>query len=340
MDYTIPDAKDDVSSQQTTLKPKQYEELLVKAVDLELAHDTSSNELLWEKMGYALEMAGIKKTSISALMHKDIEDNLWKNRFSEHMARSEYKWHTGTYWLVTKKHGWTNPDMARHVLVPSKEQGNSSINTPNLDAIDILANTIEICRLAISKLKDHENFETAFDKKELREFYRQWRSIIKNCKYAFDEKTKIPRNTEQVLLECLAVGAGSLNMGAQKFMDFRCILLKQQGKLLTVKQANKFKNGGRQSQLPLLKPQTRDEAIFLDYYGVKCIKCDSWRVRPKADTSRKLECFDCDESFEGHTVSKCRYCQIPLYKERIAEIAKTGKCANCETEIELPQEML
>jgi len=40
------------------------------------------------------------------------------------------------------------------------------------------------------------------------------------------------------------------------------------------------------------------------------------------------------------TVSKCRYCQIPLYKERPVHIVKTGRCEECNTENNLPEELI
>ena len=45
-------------------------------------------------------------------------------------------------------------------------------------------------------------------------------------------------------------------------------------------------------------------------------------------------------SFKEKTVSKCRYCQIPLYKERLVHIIKTGRCEECNTENNLPEELI
>jgi len=68
--------------------------------------------------------------------------------------------------------------------------------------------------------------------------------------------------------------------------------------------------------------------------------CKSWRVEEKAGNFTNLNCIDCDHSFQEKTVSKCTYCQIPLYKERLVHIVKTGRCEDCNTEIALPEELI
>ena len=123
-------------------------------------------------------------------------------------------------------------------------------------------------------------------------------------------------------------------------MQIRIKLFKDQGKsILTAKQGKKFQMGDKASQLPLLKPTTRDTAVFLDYFGVQCEECDSRRIRTKPDT-KNVECYDCGKEFPAKTISKCRYCQMPLYKENLKHIADTKKCNNCNTEIILPEELI
>lgn len=330
-------------------RSRDYTKFLKDVIENELNSKPSSNEKLWVKMGSELEIQGTEKTQISTIMRRDIEDMLYEKEFSQFMEREEYKWHNGRYWLVTKKQGWTNPEMARHVTFdPDEDQGDGSINTPNSDMIDILKYIKNICNLGIEKAKELQdpktkeplNFEDIYGKKQTREFYKQMRTIISNCKYAYDDKTKVPRNTEQVLLECLATATGSLNYGAREFMKIRVILMEEQGKFLTVKQATRFRKGERQSQLPLLKPLSRNQAIFADCSGMQCT-CGSWRVREKTNNSRVVECFDCDKVFPATSVPKCKYCQIPLYSERLKWMVKHGnRCQSCKTENDLPQEIV
>ncbi|KKN75431.1 hypothetical protein LCGC14_0380520 [marine sediment metagenome] len=299
----------------------------------------ATKETTWISMGNELEITGFPNDQISTLMKRSIEDRIWELEYKElEISREEYTWHSGHFYRVMKKNDWTNQER-NFREVPPRELENSSINTPNKQAIHLLFHIEEICKITSKKLKEQEELGIFFDQKNVKEFYQQQSTIIKNMNDAFDDKTKVSINTEQILLHCLATALGSLSNGAEHYMEKRIELFKEQNKkLLSPKQAIKFQRGEKISKLPLLKPRTRDTAIFLGYYGVQCV-CGSWRVRPKSD-SDEVECYDCDKSFSAKTVSKCRYCQIPLYKEDLLHIIKTKKCENCDTEIKLPQEVI
>jgi len=320
-------------------RSKDYYNLLDDIIENELHTSISNNEVLWVAMGTELEIQGVEKIQISTIMRKDIEDMLYEKQFKEFMPREDYKWHNGTYWLVTKKNGWINPEMARNTSDPKEDQENSSINTPNASMMELCYDIIDVSRTIIEKSKDHIPLEDIFGQKHMSQFYKQRSTVINNCKNAIDNKTKVPRNTELFLLECLATVVASTNKCAEVFMEKNLIRLKEQGKFFTLKQATKFQKGGRQSQLNILKPISRDTALFLDYYGIQCT-CGGWRVRDKPD-SRNLECYDCDKILPPSHISKCEHCQIPLYKERLVWMLKHQNiCQNCDTKNDLPKELL
>lgn len=329
-------------SQIAVHRSKDYSKLLDNVIENELHTSTSNNESLWIAMGFELEIKGIDKIRISTIMRKDIEEMLWEKQFKAFMPREDYKWHNGTYWLVTKRNGWTNPEMARNVSSdPNKDQRNSSINTKNNSMIELCYDIIDICRTMIDKSRneDIKPFEETFGKNSMNEFYKQRMTMINNCKNAIDNKTKVPKNTEIFLLESLATVLGSTNKCAQVFMEQNLLRLKEQGKFFTLKQAAKFQKGGKQSQLNILKPNSRDTALYLDYSGVQCT-CGSWRVRDKLE-SNNLECYDCDKVLPQGHISKCKHCQIPLYKERLSWMIKhENKCKNCDTENDIPNELI
>jgi len=324
------------------IRSKDYSNLLDNVIENELDTKVSNNEVLWIAMGNELEIQGVDKKQISTIMRRDIEDMLYQKQFKEFMPREDYKWHNGTYWLVTKRNGWTNPEMARNVNAdPNKDQKNSSKNIKNKSMIELCYDIINICRTMIDKSKNEKTttFEDVFGDKNMKEFYKQRMAVINNCKNAIDNKTKVPKNTELFLLECLATVLGSTNKCARVFMEQNMLHLKSQDKFLTLKQATKFQKGSRQSQLNILKPNSRDTALFLDYSGVQCT-CGGWRVRDKQD-SRDLECYDCDKVLPQGHISKCFNCQIPLFKERLQYMIKhKNKCENCDTKNDLPQELV
>lgn len=314
-------------------RSKDYSNLLHDIIENELNSNLSNNESLWSAMGTELEIQGVEKTQISTIVRKDIEDILYEKQYKEFIPREEYHYNNSTYFKVMRKNGWTDPFMARHInLDPPLDQHNSSIYTQNLDMMLLCDDVINICRTIKEKAKECNSLEDTFGKKDMREFYRQRNTILENCKNAIDNKTKVPKNTELFLLECLATVLGNTNKCAQVFMEYNFKLLKEQNKFLTLKQATKFQKGGKQSQLLILKPVSRDTAIFLDYTGIQCT-CESWRVND-------YTCYDCDKKINTHHISKCNHCQIPLYKERLLHIVKTNKCENCDETVDLPEELI
>jgi len=320
-------------------RSKDYSNLLNDVIENEINPVTSNNETLWTAMGTELEIQGIEKIQISTIMRKDIEDMLYEKQFKEFMPREDYKWHNGKFWLVTKKNGWVNPDMARHVLFdPDEDQDNSSIYTRNADMMLLCDEVIDICRTIKDKAKDEDTplFEDIFGKKKMREFYRQRMTMVNNCKNAIDNKTKVPNNTEIFLLECMATVLGNTNKCAEIFMEQNLIHLKEQGKFLTLKQVTKFQKGSKQSQQLILQPITRDTALYEGYSGIQCT-CGSWRVDV---IPQGLECQACDKKLQKQYIPKCTFCQIPLYKERLLHIEKTKRCEDCNSEIDLPQELI
>ncbi len=327
-----------------TKRSKDYSKLLDNVIENELIDVvTQNNEALWVAMGNELEIQGIDKSQISTIVRKDIEEMLYDKQFKEFLSREEYRYNNSKYFIVMKDNGWTNPVMARNVKSsdPVMDQDNSSIYTKNNDMIELCYDIIDVCRTMIDKSKsdDIKPFEDVIGEKKISEFYKQITTSINNCKNAIDHKTKVPKNTELFLLECLSTILGNTNKCAQVFMEQNLLRLKDQGKFFTLKQATKFQNGGRQSQLTILKPISRDTALYLDYSGVQCT-CGSWRVRDRSE-SNNLECYDCDAILPKQHISKCENCQIPLYKERIQWMLKhKNKCQNCDTKVNLPAELI
>lgn len=317
---------------------KDYHNYLSTVIENELTNQSQNNAKLWISMGEELEIESIPKTKISTIIRKDIEDKLFESQ--NDIPREECKYHSGYFFRIMKCQGWINPNMARNVsddnVDPLGDQKIVPCANPKMKAISY--DLINLCRIIVDKSKDGIPFEDTFGDKKMNEFYKQMHTIINNCKNTIDHKTKIPKNSEIFLLDCLGTVLGSVNKCAEIFMEQKLSHLKEQGKFFTLKQATKFQKGMRQSQQFILKPPTRDMALFLDYTGIQC-KCGSFRVRQKQD-SYKLECYDCDSIIPHGHVSKCNGCKVPLYKERLIHIVKTGKCENCNEIVVLPQELI
>lgn len=334
-------------SQITQVKPSLTAYNLASQAALEeLQYERGNNSLKqsWINLANQLEIEGIPKYKISAIGKQIIVEKKKEHLEKLHVSQEKLDSLSISGWWYDVMHdqGCTDPHYNR--VATDAELDNSSINTvknstPNPEMIDIFLDIKEICNLGIDKAKDNKNFEELFEKKELREFYKQQRTFISNCKDTLDDKTKIPVNTELLFIEYVTTAAGSLNNAVKIFHDSKMKLLEEQGKkLITAKQTAKYLNGDKTSKLPLLKPDSRDSAIFGGYFGIQC-NCKSWRVREKMD-SKNVECFDCNAEFFAKTVSKCTYCQVPLFKENLEHIIKTKKCSNCNSEVNLPEELI
>lgn len=317
-----------------------YYKVLSNIIENESTISTTSNDALWVAMGNELEIEGVDKTQISTLVRKDIEDMMYEEFFKDECVREDYKWRNRTFYKVMGNNDWINPYMVRHIVDAPMHQENSSINTQNNGKMLLLYDKIiDVVRTMRDKSKEIKPLEDTFGKKEMKEFYKQRNTIIDNCKNAIDNKTKVPKNTELFLLEHLATILGSVNKCAQVFMEYNLMQLKEQGKFFTLKQATKFQKGGKQSQLEILIPKSRDPAIFLNCSGVQCT-CGSWNVKEQ-DNSNMLECYDCMKVLPKGHISKCEHCQIPLYKERLQYMVKhNNTCENCDTKNDLPLELV
>ncbi|MCH9658446.1 hypothetical protein K0U27_07095 [archaeon] len=202
----------------------------------------------------------------------------------------------------------------------------------NLSAINLLKRTKDLCNIAITKLHESNNVENSIDKKTLTLFQKEWGAILDIAEDAFNEKTKIPLNTQHIAL-VKAATESSVTYASRIIFRERMALMDKTGKFMTAKQLGKFQNEDLKSQLPMCVPDSRDTGVFLRYYGLSCTKCDSFMVRELADVKEggsNLQCIKYDNAFKEKTVVKYRFCQISLYKENLIRIIKTGNYENCK----------
>jgi len=249
----------------------------------------------------------------------------------------------GRWWFdVAKEKGCIDPHFSHTLIGAELHRENSSINTDEGKAkiIQLLEKTKELSNELIKKFKDTPQILQTFTQEQFNDFYSQWETILKIDEDAIDEKTKIPGNTVHMLLQCLAVES-SLTHGAEIFMRTRIKMMEDGKKFLTPKQATKFQRGEIKDQPPILNPKNRELAIFLRYYGQQCSKCNSFCMKEIIEGMKtKVKCITCNNIEDPTTIAKCRCCQIPLYKENLQHIVKTGKCENCNEETTLPEELV
>lgn len=335
------------------IKPSQESKRITEKIvfeEINSEHDNSTMKQYYVNLMDQLEMDGLPKSKIST-----VGSLLICERKSKVLNLPISDVSVGSWWYEIAKEKECIDVSFSHPIGTDPERENSSINTPNAHIIHILRQIKLICNLAINTFPKYPELGSIFGEKETREFYMQLQSVIDNCNYVFDEKTKIPPNTEQMLLECISTSNTSISECASKFMEMKVELLKNQtNSILTAKQARKFQIGDKVSQLDLWSPTSRDMAIFGNYIGIQC-ECGSWRVRTQ-NNKKDVECYDCKKISNRISISKCRFCQMPLYKEDLKHIVDTwemvteehptgdamcgGHCPNCNTINRLPAELI
>lgn len=115
---------------------------------------------------------------------------------------------------------------------------------------------------------------------------------------------------------------------------------------ISKKQLNEFKKGHTRQVPDILEPKTRDEALVMNFQGMQCPKCKSWRTDLAPDGIEfKCKCYACDARFERGIISKCPQCHLPFFDEIIKNMKQNSieitddvvitRCIRCENEVSL-----
>ena len=340
--------------------PNNFYTYVKEAVEEELNESAASavtKRELWQKMGNELEIAGYPKDQIAKKIQTSIEEKL------EAKLNQPVKINTAHYYQVMNENSWTDQSFAHHTkeeqeIDPVRDRENSSYiveepqETPNARAINTVRGLKQLCvnlEHSLKNLKDDNNnlinLEDIFSKKELNEFFDQADSIIKITANAANAKTVVPPNTHGIFKDTFRVQSGLLNV-ARVFLRTQIHMIENIKKtFLTKKQAGKFARGMEPNPLRIFVPKSREEAIFMDFFGLSCPSCSSWRVQESTDasTSHNLKCIDCLSPFSGVTVTHCSgfsNCGMLFYLEELQEILETGKCPGCKKDIKLPKHLI
>ena len=339
-----------MNNQLTELKPSlEFRIIAGNAAKLELdPQNESTKKELYEKMADKLLDEGFPKPRIALLIIEEVEsrmNTILKRESGLEISQDET--HINRRWVyrVLSPLGFSDPLYGENTTEQKETTGlghskNSSINTQNVTRI--LTKVRNMCDDYVNLFKNGVEIDPAMTPKEWKMFLHQWESFVDTAIDAKNEKTKVPSNMVSILLELICSETTANNAG-KIFMKRRYQMMDDAGKFIDPKQTGKFKRGLISDQPVIYKPDSRDIAIFGRYVGLQCPHCESWMVKEKTDSKTlvsKLECIECEKTFMKKTVSKCRYCQIPLYKERLVHIIKTGRCENCNTDNELPDEIL
>ena len=332
----------------------EFDQLANEAAQEELSDNIPETKKdLWIRMGTLLEAEGTHPRlipyKIQVAVEKKIEaltgDQVRINTAHFYRVMREKKW-------VTRSAGGTKSDDNEQVSVNPLGGKEIEVYIENLrvaKALEELQSTCQSLANTIRGLRDPEgnyiDIGKHFTKAELDEFLRDSLTVSKVVKDAADNKTLISQNSQVMFRHILNTEVGMINI-AKIYLTARIKLLDiVRNSFMSKKQVAKYRTGDIHNPLPILQPKNRDEAIFMGYYGVHCRQCKSWRVKPQTDANavENLVCLNCNNSFQGLTISHCSgqgSCGALFYCEEIKFIKKNKKCPDCGKSIpRIPQHM-
>jgi len=285
-----------------------------------------------------LEIEGFSKSQISTVGKQIVIEK--KSQKLKDIPMDEIT--IGSWWYdIAREQGCIDPHYS-HTKNQSDSKEKKSTHKTNQRYVDYLKRTKDICTELIKKFEESLDIEKSLDKKQLQFINHEWDAVLDIAENTFNEKTKVPLNLQNLLL-IEAATASSITFAGMTFLKSSYLQYQKIGSFLTTKQIGHIQNGITRTSLSIFKPDSRDTAIFQKYYGLSCIECKSWRVYELIDRKQdgsNLGCYDCGISFKEKTISKCWHCQIPLYKENLVHIIKTGRCEECNNENRLPEELI
>lgn len=312
----------------------------------ELAEDTTveTKRQLWEDMGNELEISGYPKHKISVKIQNTIEAILREE------SGYEIKINTRHYYRVMEKNNWQDESFIHHTkkIDALGHRENSSIYTGiNSELVEFLAKmekTIKRMQEKCKTLTDNDGnpleIKEQIPKASYDTIIGELHEVNNIIDDENDDKSKVPQRLHHLFKTILQQQSGMFAV-AKSFAYSRLYLLDHVHAWLTKKQANKFKLGVEPNQLPMYKPRTTDQALFMGFFGQQCNKCKSYRVRETVEEglNSKLYCIDCENVFDVVIVCHCKICQIPWYTEDIAKMTKKGKCVSCKSDVRIPEEL-
>ena len=339
------------------LFPPHFTDLMVDTVNEEIK--SASSETLQEfyfKCFAMAETEGIEKSQISKVIYKKL------NKIKEGIVRKENPdalpedCMIGKPWYMkcARKAGVTD------LKYSNKEEDNGilrypqdtsyipeqkPINTVPIAAVQYIRSICNVLEDEFRTFTDNEgnplDLSEIIDQKHIDAFSQDIVALGKMASDVADHKTVVPVRAHSIFKTAMHVETSILNAGRALLLA-RLKIMESVGKFLTHKQSSKFLRGREKPQLPIYKPKSRDESIYMGWYGTSCRECKSWRTQKSDSESDLLICYDCGAGTPPETILGCvgaGSCGYLFYDDDLRKVRESGVCPSCRREIRLPAAM-
>ena len=311
----------------------RLQDLIKSAIAYELdgTRDVTRRELQ-EAIGDEYEMQGVPKEQIGERIRQAIEPAL------ERAVGHKVSIYTAHHHRILKAKGWLHPQGAG--------KGGRFTSEKNAGFVSAISEVQDQVLFVKAAARDLDMSELSTENYNL--LCREIRAHAAIMHDTADAKTKLPPNLHMLFRSILGMASG-MNAIARTFHAAKtALLLEVKGACedwITPKQAAKVRDWRETGMLPLVRPKTRDMAIFMGWYGLQCPECASWAtaVNPEGGMKTEIKCSQCGHVWPGYTVSHCLKCHIPFYQEDIAKMRARGKkttCYSCGMFVYLPEELM
>jgi len=287
---------------------------------------------------------------ISAKLLKEMDQKLYKIRhaLNTEIHEEECKINRSLWHRIARKLGCSDPkyitnlkEKGLHTVEP-KNSSNPKQENINFDSFQVLSHLINLCQEVQKKIKANPDLMFEIIPKPIRDnFYLESHTLIKNIGNTFNEKLKIPVNTEQLFVDIFSNTCIALVDAAEQFVLEKTKMLKSnRKKLITLKQTNKFLFNTETSKLYIFFPHNMQQAIFDGFVGIPCVSCNSWKVRHPTNDPSNAVCQKCLKIFPAINLPRCSNCHLPFYRENIIKIIENNSCCpQCKNPIILYEDL-
>lgn len=239
--------------------------------------------------------------------------------------------------------------------VPGDEEPGSPHLPRNHSIVSVMQATRRSLRMIERALSEVDELPIYITDEQLADLENTLLYTAQSCADVLNRKSSLTPAVHPLFHSLYRSEASLLSIGAA-IARWRADQMEGVARFITSNQAAKFRKGREPSQIPLYQPKSREEAVFMLWYGLPCPNCESWRVKEAqgvylspeeaariGDDSRPLlQCYDCNNLWRGYTVVSCvgpQSCGMLFYREDLVKIKRTGKCPTCKKETHLPDHL-
>ena len=226
------------------------------------------------------------------------------------IPRTEYKWHSGHFYSITKKNGWADPHYSHLTDDPNADlKPKTNFELENTESISVIKEMIDYLK-SEKQFLEHNFHDSKIPESILRENILVMKNAITHANERFNNKLKIAPSHYSILFRQFLE-----SMSSHLSVPFYLHVRKKE--TFTAKQAGKIIRANVKD-LPLrYEPKDEDESEACGFSGEQCPNCKFFRTEvtmrienytteeniKKSRGVRQIHCFKEDANFDAPKIA-------------------------------------